>query len=68
MIDGFLNIEDLKQLTGYERAGDVERCLAQQGVRFFWGKQGPWTTRELINAAGGLKPASNDDRYEGSIL
>ncbi|MGO4700236.1 DUF4224 domain-containing protein [Dyella sp. 2RAB6] len=68
MLDGFLTTDDLRTLTGYDRAGDVERCLTKQGVRFFLGKEGPWTTRELINAAGGLTPAGNDETYGGSIL
>jgi hypothetical protein len=66
VIDGFLNTEGLKELTGYERAGDIERCLREQGIHTFWGKDGPWTTRELINAAAGLKPG-NEPTY-GDIL
>lgn len=46
--------DDLSHITGYERPGDVERCLRTQGVRYFTGKDGPWTTIDLINAAGGL--------------
>ena len=45
----------LKQVTGYERSGDVERCLRDQGIRLFFGKLGPWTTLDLLNAAGGLR-------------
>lgn len=44
----------LKRITGYERSGDVERCLKEQGITIFYGKNGPWTTLDLINAAGGL--------------
>lgn len=68
MLDGFLTTDDLRELTGYERAGDVERCLTKQGVRYFIGRGGPWTTRELINAAGGIKAAANEETYGGSIL
>lgn len=49
-----LKTDDLRAVTGYTRASDVERCLHAQGVRFFWGKNGPWTTINLIDAAGGL--------------
>ncbi len=49
-----LNCDDLKAITGYQRPGDVERCLRQQGVHVFYGKSGPWTTVALINKAGGL--------------
>jgi hypothetical protein len=68
VLNGFLSIDDLKALTKYERAADIERCLTKQGIRFFAGKDGPWTTRELINAAGGLKAAANEETYGGSIL
>jgi len=68
MLDGFLTTEDLKALYRYERAGDIERCLRKQGIHYFDGKDGPWTTRELVNAAGGIKAAANDEGYGGSIL
>lgn len=68
MINGCLTTDDLLAMTGYERPGDVERCLREQGVRFFWGKKGPWTTLDLINAAGGLRQSGNDGMYEGNIL
>lgn len=68
MVNGCLSITDLLELTGYSRAADVERCLRDQGVKFFWGKDGPWTTLELINAAGGLRPSGNDGTYEVPIL
>ena len=49
-----LSTDALKDITGYERAGDVERCLKKQGIRIFYGRNGPWTTLDLINAAGGI--------------
>jgi uncharacterized phosphosugar-binding protein len=49
-----LSCDDLKAITGYQRAGDVSRCLRDQGVHVFEGRHGPWTTIELINQAGGL--------------
>ncbi len=49
-----LNTEELKEITGFKRSGDVEKCLESQDVRFFHGKNGPWTTLSLINAAKGL--------------
>ncbi|MAR73687.1 DUF4224 domain-containing protein [Halomonas sp.] len=56
-----LSCEDLKQITGYQRPGDVARCLREQGVRVFNGRSGPWTTIDLINQAGGLVQQANDD-------
>lgn len=67
--DAILTTEDLRTVTGYQRVSDVERCLTGQGVRFFRGKDGPWTTLTLINAAGGVTPASSHEpMYEGTIL
>lgn len=45
--------EDLCAITGYERPGDAARCLRQQGIKVFEGRDGrPWTTLDLINLAG----------------
>jgi hypothetical protein len=62
-----LTFEDLKRITGYARRADVERTLREQGVRLFRGRTGPWTTLELINQAGGLKPV-NQEHYGVEIL
>lgn len=51
-----LTTTDLKQVTGYQRSGDIERCLEKQRIKFFYGKDGVWTTIDLINAAGGIFP------------
>ncbi len=48
-----LTFTDLQQLTGYIRQADVERCLKDQGITFFWGKSGPWTTLHHLNFPGG---------------
>ncbi|MBB3192089.1 DUF4224 domain-containing protein [Halomonas cerina] len=64
-----LSCEDLREITGYQRAADIERCLVEQGVKVFRGRLGPWTTIDLVNQAGGLTPhAQNDERYDASIL
>ena len=44
MNHAILKTEDLKQATGYKQIADVEKCLTKQGIRFFNGKEGPWTT------------------------
>ncbi|HEJ6164829.1 TPA: hypothetical protein SL829_002159 [Pseudomonas aeruginosa] len=62
-----LTFEDLKRITGYSRRADVERALAEQGVRLFRGRLGPWTTVELINQAGGLRTAPQE-HYGVEIL
>ncbi|WP_256805084.1 DUF4224 domain-containing protein [Pseudomonas putida] len=66
-VPGVLTFQDLQQVTGYQRRSDVERCLIDQGVRIFRGRSGPWTTIDLINRAGGIKPDS-DDKYGADIL
>ncbi|MGS8280404.1 DUF4224 domain-containing protein [Pseudomonas aeruginosa] len=67
VVPGVLTFQDLQQVTGYQRRSDVERCLIDQGVRIFRGRSGPWTTIDLINRAGGIKPDS-DDKYGTDIL
>ncbi len=62
-----LTFEDLKRITGYTRRADVERTLHEQGVRIFRGRTGPWTTVDLINQAGGLRPVSAE-KYGAEIL
>ena len=64
MLDRTLEFDDLKRLTGYARMADVERCLTSQGIRFFRGRDGIWTTIDLVNQAGGLAAsASEADPY-----
>lgn len=64
---GILTFEDLKRITGYGRRADVERTLLEQGIRVFRGRAGPWTTVDLINQAGGLRPATQE-HYGVDIL
>ncbi len=61
-----VSTEELKEITGFQRSGDVEKCLESQGIRFFHGKNGPWTTLDLINAAKGLTALSQSQT--GDIL
>lgn len=69
LVSHVLDFEALRALTRYQRAGDVERCLRQQGIRVFYARDGVWTTLELINAAGGLQPAANaPDAYPPDIV
>jgi hypothetical protein len=57
-----LTFPDLQLLTGYRRRADVERTLTSQGIRFFCGRIGPWTTIDLVNHAGGI---SGTDHQSG---
>lgn len=59
--DALLTTEQLLQVTGFERPGDLTRAFDQVGIKWFPGKGGkPWTTMALINKAGGLYPAAAD--------
>jgi hypothetical protein len=57
MNKSLLTTAQLLAATGYKRAGDMAAALRRQGIHLFEGKDGPWTTIELVNAAGGLLPA-----------
>ena len=58
MIGSIFETADLLAITGYGRPGDAGAALRRQGIHVFEGKGGsPWTTLELINAAGGIAPA-----------
>jgi hypothetical protein len=61
MAEPTLDFAALRRLTGYVRQADVERCLKRQGIRYFVGRSGVWTTVDLVNAAGGI--AANDSGY-----
>ncbi|GLK88336.1 DUF4224 domain-containing protein [Pseudomonas turukhanskensis] len=62
-----LSFEDLQRTTGYTRRSDIERSLRSQGIRFFYGRNVIWTTVDLVNYAGGLRP-NTDDKYGPEIL
>ena len=60
-----VNLEQLKQITGYYRPGDIERCLKKNGIRFLYGQGGKiFTTIDAINAAMGLKSETPDTTQE----
>ena len=52
MSEGILNSEDLKEITGYKLDGPLKNFLENQGIAVFNGKNGIWTTMELVKAAG----------------
>ena len=61
-MSALLTCEDLLRVTGYQHVGDLARSLSKQNIRFFYGKGGViWTTVNLVDAAGGLKPAANEN-------
>jgi hypothetical protein len=59
MIGTVIQLEDLQQITGYQRMADVERCLRDQGIRYSRGSYSPhWTTLEWIHQAAGLNTST----------
>lgn len=53
MRGNILEAEDLCAITGFKRQSDAARCLRDQGIVVFEGQGGrPWTTLDLVNAAG----------------
>jgi hypothetical protein len=49
------NERDLAELLGYERIGDVEKKLREQGIRPIYGKPGHFfVTGDMINHAAGV--------------
>ncbi len=65
-----LETADLLAITRYQKPGDAARCLRAQGIKVFEGKDGIWTTIELVNAAGGIvpAPASNEPYRPDDVL
>lgn len=64
MIGTVLEFEDLKRLMKYQRVADVEACLTRQNIRFFNGRNGPWTTLDALNDALGIQARpGNDEVY-----
>lgn len=62
-LSGIVTTEELKAATGYERPGDIEKCLRKNGVRFLYGKAGIYTTIDALNAAMGItkdKPTADN--------
>lgn len=68
MNPAILDFDTLKAVLNCERQADVERYLNKAGIRFFFARGGVWTTLDLVNAAGGIKSASNSDKYTPSDI
>lgn len=66
MLDGVLSTADLALATGFARATAIRRCLERQGVPYFEGKDGPWTTLALVAAA--KRDPKESDRYSLEML
>jgi hypothetical protein len=67
MVDRALSTADLLEVTGFHSPGALRRSLEKQGVPFFEGKDGPWTTIDLLNAVK-LGRETDRDRYSPEML
>ena len=67
-IEGILNADELRVLLGVERDADIRRRLEREGIACFPGKEGPWTTLDLINLAGKRKLGLDESSNESSML
>lgn len=64
-MNGIHQVSTLKTATGIKRNGELEQWLKNNGVKFFYGKQGPFTTQEALNEALGVRaPAPDQETHE----
>jgi hypothetical protein len=68
--DHILTTDELKARLGCETAGELKRMLRKDGIVYFGMRDHPWTTLDMINAAGRKKMgekdgAENDNNEEG---
>ena len=59
-----LTTEDLAAATNYPGPGLIEKCLQRNSIKYFNGKDGPWTTLGLVEAAGGIVRGVEPDEEE----
>lgn len=57
---GIVFSDQLARATGLEKPAAIKRKLEADGIPVFMGKDGPWTTVELITAAGKAKMGASD--------
>lgn len=53
MNDRIITLDELRRLTGYQRAGRIEQWLRERGIGFVSTPLGPVTTIDALNAALG---------------
>lgn len=59
--DHILTTDELKARLGCETAGELKRVLRKDGIVYFGNRDKPWTTLDMINAAGRKKMGEKDD-------
>lgn len=69
MMGRIVTTKVLQEVTGYQTAADIARCLRNQGIKVFAGRNGPWTTVDLINLAGDMRLEPKDNEtYSPDII
>lgn len=62
--DGVITAARMREVMKFKRNGAVRRRLTKEGIAFFEGADGPWTTTDLVKAAGLVKmgiPVQNEN-------
>jgi hypothetical protein len=54
-IEGVVTTDELRAVTGINRIAALRKHLEREGIAYFNGKEGPWTTPELLELAGKMK-------------
>jgi hypothetical protein len=62
--DGVVTAAQLRAIMGMTVGKAIARRLERQGVRVFWGKDGPWTTLAALQAASAPTAANEPLRPE----
>ena len=61
-MSNLVDSDELSRATGYERPGDIEKCLRKNGVPVLYGKNGKiFTTVDAVNTALGITAATAKD-------
>lgn len=63
-----IDSEQLQKATGYDRPGDLEKCLRKNGIPFVRGRSGRiFTTAEAVNQALGIKAADPNKQDKDEV-
>lgn len=68
MIGPVLQFDDLKRISGYTRAADVERWAKRIGLATKPTQDGPASSVQAWNVALGITPAPNDPYQPDAVV
>lgn len=52
--DGIITTDRLREILGLQQPSAIERWLRRNNVRYFLGRNGPFTTIDLLHASVGF--------------